>query len=76
MSVSYDACDTPSDPLDAADLTVLVRLVRQAKEIAERRPERRQHLGQVSPRGDPGRTKTDKREGLLAKLEELQSQVQ
>jgi hypothetical protein len=62
--------------LDTADLTVLVGLVRRAKGNAERRQERRQHLGKVNPVRDPGRTKANKLARLLAKLKELQSQVQ
>jgi hypothetical protein len=72
MAISSDACDAPEDPLNAADLTVLVELVRRAKDNAERR----QHLGNVNPGGDPGRTKAKKLARLLAKLEELQSQIQ
>jgi hypothetical protein len=55
-----------------ADLTVLVGLVRWAKENAERR----QRVGNVNPGREPGRTKANKLARLLAKLEELQSQVQ
>jgi hypothetical protein len=62
--------------LDKADLTVLVGLVRRAKGNVERRQERRQHLGKVSPPRDAGRTKAHKLARLQAKLEELQSQVQ
>ena len=76
MSISSDACHTPRDPLNAADLTVLVELVRRAKENAERRQERRQQLGKGNLGGDPGRNKANKLARLLAKLEELQSQVQ
>ena len=71
-----DAHVTPSGMLDTADLIVLVGLVRRAKGNAERRQQRRQHLGKVTPGGDPGRTKTTKLARLLAKLEELQAQVQ
>jgi hypothetical protein len=76
VSASSDACDTPSDPLNAADLTLLVELVPRAKKNAERRQERGQHLGKVNSGRDPGRTKTNKLARLLAKPEELQSQVQ
>jgi hypothetical protein len=61
---------------DAADLTVLVGLVRRAKGSAARRLERRQRLGKANPGRDPGRTKANKLARLQAKLEELQSQVQ
>jgi hypothetical protein len=62
--------------LNAADLTVLVGLVRRAKGNAERRLERRQCLGKVNAGKDPGRTKANKLARLQAKLEELHSQVE
>jgi hypothetical protein len=62
--------------LDREDLTVLVRLVRRAKVNAERRLERRQYLGKVTPGADPGRTKANKLARLQAKLKDLQSHAQ
>ena len=73
--LSSDAYKTSKGALDAADLTVLMGLLRRAKGNAERRQERRQHLRKVGPAGDPGRTKVNKLAQLLAKLEELQARV-
>jgi len=74
--LSMEARAPTSRMLDAADLTVLVGLVRRAKGNAERRQQRRQHLGKINPGRDPGRTKANKLAQLLSKLAELQSQVQ
>jgi hypothetical protein len=61
--------------LDAAELTVLLGLVRRAKANAERRQRRRQHLGKIGSGGDPSRTKVNKLRRLLAKLEEIQAHL-
>ena len=74
--LGIDAHVTTSSMLDRADLTVLVGLVRRAKGNAERRQERRHQLGKHHPDRDPGRTKANKLARLLAKLQELQSQVE
>ena len=73
---SLEAAKASRDALDAAELTVLVGLVRRAKGNAERRQHRRQQLGKVNPGGDPGRTKANKLARLLVKLEELQAHAQ
>jgi hypothetical protein len=56
----------------AAELTVLLGLVRRAKVQAERRREKRQHL-QRDPPGSPGPTKADRLKRLFAKLEALRA---
>jgi hypothetical protein len=70
-----DARDVTEAALDAADLTVLLGLVRRAKTGAERRWQKRHHLNHDQVGGDPAQTKVHKLGRLFAKLEALRSHV-
>jgi hypothetical protein len=71
-----DARDVTEAALDAADLTVLLGLVRRAKTGAERRWQKRHHCHRDQVGGDPAKTKVNKLGRLFGKLEALRSHVQ
>jgi hypothetical protein len=71
-----DVRDVNEAALDAADLTVLMGLVRRARSGAERRYQKRHHCHHDQVGADPARTKVNKLGRLFAKLEALRSQRQ
>jgi len=75
-AASMDAGDVNEAALDAADLTVLLGLVRRAKTGAERRWQKRHHRHDDQVGADPAQTKVNKLGRLIAKLEALRSQLQ